>query len=292
MNDHCFVSWLFTERCNFDCAYCSVSNPGKLRTAARAVKRAIKRGTPVVSRRYRLDQEIDEVLERFARTGLQFTFGFTGGEPLIYPKFAEICAKITAIEGYRIALDTNLTVGVDDFMAAVPPEKVEYMFVSTHIVEREQREKGIDDFAAHVRHLKEEGYDLFVNYVLYPPLIGRFRADFEMLKSKGVIVKPMPFVGSYQGKKYPDAYNEDECDLMEQYNPDYRELIPAHYRGKKCNAGYRIIRVAADGAVSRCVGDDASMGNVFEGFELKDGPTPCPVDTCPCFDANRLFADT
>jgi len=271
--EYCFAAWRITYACNFKCPYCtsgrspSPEAPGGLRND--------------------LYEHIDEVLANFARAQRDWTIAFTGGEPLVYPNFVAICERFA--QDYRLYFDTNLSLPVDDLVAAVPAEKVEQVYASLHVAERIQRNK-LDAFVHNVTLLQEHGWPLTVNYVMYPPLIEQFESDHAFFQSLGIELEPKSFKGRYGGKRYPESYSEGERALIHKYAPgdSYTRQVP-NYIGRTCNAGYRLVRVLEDGSITRCVTDNESLGNVFTGFSLYRQRQPCRVTRCPCYGPKRLF---
>lgn len=291
MEDYCFASWYITERCNFNCTYCSIINPKKIRKAMRGAKRILKRSS---NAKYNLYTELDGVLERFKETGKKFTFGITGGEPLIYPNIIEILARIVACDDFKIALDTNLSIRkIDRFIDAVPPEKVDYIFAGLHIADRERIFGNIDTFLDNIVLLMNNGYNVDVNYVMYPPLFERIDRDYKHCLEHGVTISLKKFKGEFRGKVYPESYTEEEKNILLKYSPTYNneEFWSRNFFGRKCNAGKNLIRIKSNGDVTRCAGDNTLLGNIFTGFKLYETAKPCVLKTCPCYSPDRLFDD-
>jgi MoaA/NifB/PqqE/SkfB family radical SAM enzyme len=241
---------------------------------------------------YRLVDYIDEVVERFVATGKDITFGFTGGEPLIYPGFLEICSKIVEKTTFRLALDTNLSIDIRPWTEIVPANRVNYIYSSLHIIERERIPGGIERFLDSVLMLQKRDYNTITNYVFYPPLIQRFPKDYDFFERQGVRIIPKAFKGKYEGRLYPDAYTDEERSILLKYNPDeaFAAKVPDFY-GKRCRAGLSLLRINLDGEVIRCVGDSSSLGNVFTGFVLYEHPQPCNVHRCPCFHPENFLCE-
>lgn len=293
MKDNCFASWYITERCNFDCSYCGIVNPHKIKKVLRATKKIIKH-RPLASR-YDLNKELDNVIRRFLGTGKQITFGFTGGEPLVYPHFIDICRRISAFDDFKIALDTNLTMkNVQRFIDAVSPEKVEYIFAALHILERERIYGDIDKFLDDVVLLQNAGYNICVNYVMYPPLFDRIDRDYNYCLDRGVRLILKDFKGVYKNRTYPWSYSEEEKKILSKYYPNHddEEFCPRNFFGRNCNAGKNLVRIKSNGDITRCVGDHTLLGNIFTGFELYETAQPCVLKSCPCFAPDRLFDDS
>jgi MoaA/NifB/PqqE/SkfB family radical SAM enzyme len=289
-DDYCFASFYMSERCNFRCAYCFIFYPvGALKTNLRKMKKLLKprQGPP----RHDLYRELDTVIENFLKTGKRITLGFTGGEPFVYPHFIDICKRIVAHDGFKIALDTNLTGNVKRFVEAVPPGKVEYIYANLHIEERERIYGDIRPFLDDVVLLKNTGYSIDVCYLMYPPLFDRIERDFGFCRERGVEPSIKEFVGVYNGKTYPASYTKQEYELIRKFDPRYTrsEYSPRAFNGRICNAGMSLVRIKSNGDVIRCGTDHSLLGNIYTGFELYDTARPCMMNVCTCFSADRLF---
>jgi len=271
--NRCFAAWRITYACNFKCPYCtsgrdpSPEAPGGLRND--------------------LYDYLDTVIDNFRAARKNWIVAFTGGEPLVYPNFVKICERFA--QYYALYFDTNLSLPIDDLVQAVPAEKVEHVYAALHVAERIGRKK-VDVFIHNIDLLRTHGWPLTINYVMYPPLIGQFEQDRAFFESLGFELEPKSFKGSYKGKRYPQSYSQSERELIRKYAPgdSYTKEIP-NYKGRRCNAGYRLVRILEDGSMTRCVTDNESLGNVFTGFRLYDEPRRCRVTRCPCYGPTRLF---
>lgn len=292
MNERVFASWYLTELCNFKCGYCFIYHPVGFRRVMRGFKKAVK-PRPGRHPKHELWRDIETVVENFRRTGKRFTLGFTGGEPLIYPHFVDICRRFASDERFMIALDTNLSANVERFAEAVPPHKVEYIYAALHVNERERIFGSLARFRDTASALVERGYRLGVNYVMHPALFDRAERDCAYFLEKGIALDLKPFVGLHEGKRYPDSYTEGQLAFMERFTPGVRDNgdYLRRFRGRRCNAGKWLVRIVANGNVVRCAGDHTSLGNIYTGFALHDEPRPCLLDYCPCFSPDRLFDD-
>jgi MoaA/NifB/PqqE/SkfB family radical SAM enzyme len=296
MSERLFVSWLITERCNFRCSYCSIFNPFTTQ------KRFLRKFKKITSRRkwpspkYDLHTHLDDVLKRFMELERDVCFGFTGGEPLVYPRFLEMLSRITAHDRFTIALDTNLAIkDVGELMRAVPPEKVEYIFSSLHAEERERLYGNYDKFLEDVLTLRKNGYSVEVSYPLPPYLLDRFRADYEYCMERGVELAFRVFKGVHDGKAYPESYTAEELQkIFLEHSPDYnRDRVKGReLYGRRCNAGKDLVRVRGNGDMTPCLADNTLLGNVYTGFRLNEEPVICRVPYCGSWSLENLFCDS
>lgn len=262
------VSWKMTTACNFDCHYCYSSKQEKEAGCL----------------------PVREVIDCLKKTKRNCLLILVGGEVFLIPHFADICRKIIDA-GIRISIETNLSLkgGIEEFANIVDPSKVERVYVSAHILEREKL--GLtDEFIQNVLLLKRKGFNVRVNYVLHPLLLKRFEKDREFFRSRGIELLPRLFVGSHKGLSYPDAYSRKERALMLSTNPSAaRESALNDTAGLFCRAGKSFIRIREDGQILRCYGDSTSMGTVREGVTLFEKPEPCPANMCLCWGGYFLI---
>lgn len=207
------ADWLLNEYCNFDCSYCFDStnkvkkNKGELNTK--------------------------KVIDGFNQNGIKWLIHMSGGEPLFFPNFVELCSELT--KDHYISVNTNLVhKNIYLFGDRINPQNVRFIHCSFHIQERE-RLKLVDDFISKYNYLRRKGFYVFASYVMHPSVMNRFEKDYNYLKSEGVILQPKPFRGStflwretnvkilnktrnYLEKIYPDSYTKKEKDLLLKYN--------------------------------------------------------------------------
>jgi MoaA/NifB/PqqE/SkfB family radical SAM enzyme len=290
VSQDCFASWYITDRCNFDCPYCFVYHPAGMKGLLKSISDRVKRpSTP----KHDIYEELDDVLERFLATGMTFTFGFTGGEPCVVPRFLDICRRIAAHEQFMISLDTNLTMrNIEEFIEAAPPEKVEYISAALHLEERRRIYGSIDPFLDNVRTLMDRGYTIVVNHVMHPAMFEGLDEVYGHCKERGVRLKLKPFKGVHDGRTYPRSYTGEQRRLIDELSPtEQYDLRSRHFTGLQCKAGRNLIRIWPSGDITRCVGDYSLLGNIYTGFDLYDSARPCVIETCPCFDPERLIDD-
>ena len=281
--------WYFVKECNFKCTYCKIGRANADRSMARRIRKTIKKrfkaltnppGDPLKE-----SSKIIKLLKNEA--GKKWSIGLTGGEPFMYPNFVQLCEKLT--EHFSIYVDTNLsiTARVREFAKKISPDRVDYFYISTHIAERERRNQ-VDDFIRNILLLKEYGFNYRVNYVLQPTLLDRFMKDYDYFQSRGVTLLPKPFMGTFQGKRYPRDHTDHEKRMLLKYNPNFYDEIPIKSRGIKCDAGKYFVRITPNGKVVRCVGDKTVLGHISKGVRFNKEAEPCKVDTCPCFGQGLL----
>jgi MoaA/NifB/PqqE/SkfB family radical SAM enzyme len=287
------ADWIVNWLCNFDCAYCIGHS---------------RREHPAVGR-----LPTQDAVAFFDDTGLTWLINLTGGEPFFYPAFVELCEGLT--KRHFISMNTNLSSrAVLRFAETVDPARVAYVHGGLHIVEREERNL-VGDFISKVLLLKNKGFSVFVSYVMYPPLIGRFVSDVETFKREGLVIIPKALRGSYAGKKYPESYTAWEKETFVRYSLEAESLLAdfgclalgerptedlfadrgfldgiPDYRGRGCRAGMWFVRIQTSGAITRC-GGRQTLGNLFRRkLKLFSEPQRCNDTCCPYFCLKYLGA--
>jgi MoaA/NifB/PqqE/SkfB family radical SAM enzyme len=215
MNYDVEVDWLINEYCNFNCEYCFDSSDKLIK--------------------YKGDLNTQRIVDAFNKKGMNFLIHISGGEPLFFPYFVELCSELT--KNHFISLNTNLShKNIYGFGERINPQRVRFIHCSLHIQERE-RLKLVHDFIAKYNYLKDKGFYVFASYVMHPSLISRFKKDYDYFKSEGVILQPKAFRGStyiwnetnYRiinkirnkfSKLYPDSYTRKQKKLILKYDKD------------------------------------------------------------------------
>jgi MoaA/NifB/PqqE/SkfB family radical SAM enzyme len=279
------VDWILLDTCNYRCDYC-FSPPDvlsqKLRTYA-----------PV--------QRWRDSFDALRRTCL---LHITGGEPTIYPDFAELCAALT--QRHYISVNTNLAHrSVSDFARMVDPSRVAFINAALHLEERDRR-GGSALFAEHVDLLRSMKFPLLVSLVATPSALARYEEALELVRPSGVVVVPKLFRGRFNGQDYPESYTEPEkqrfamfCAAARQahqplferngewptidmlHDDRYLDGVPT-FTGRSCDAGRLLVRVLPNGDVMRCGKD--YLGNVLQrSFRPRSRPAPCDTEFCYYF---------
>lgn len=263
------VSWLINHKCNFRCEYCFFSEEF----------RSIEDSESGI-------YSTDHIFPSFNNTGETWWIYITGGEPFLYPNFVELCEKLT--QNHFITINTNLSTSNTKFFAErIDPTKVYSINAALHILEREKK-GGVNKFIDVVNLYQEKGFEVRVEYVVYPSLINRLNSDFEMLKQNGVkILNIKTFRGKYNNLFYPSAYNDDERRLISNLAIDKVEVDlvdkKLSFFGKNCSAGKDFFTMNPGGDLRRCSTGAKTYGNIFKGTFVPDQfAKPCPFPYCGC----------
>lgn len=258
------INWEITRVCNFSCPYC-VNRQMECDTTSRIFSPS-------------------EIATFFDRTGMEWLVLITGGEPFMYPQFAEVCKSIT--HKHHIQITSNLSHNdVELFAEIVDPEKVFLFSASFHATERKGKDMR-NNFVAKCRLLKNRGFNVLINYIAHPDIFAQLENDIEYFNSEGFETFVLVLRGSVKGKKYPEAYTPEEWDTMNKYVLDQDVELKAafgnlDFYGRYCNAGKSYFFMKPDGTISRCASLQKSCGNFFDGsFTMAQKPKPCLAHNC------------
>ncbi len=196
----------------------------------------------------------------------------SGGEPLLFPGFADLCRRLC--RRHWISINTNLTVGgeVDKLVQHVPAARVSRIAAALHTEERQRNGLPLLEFARNVVVLQDAGFPVSALYVLHPTLLELAAIEIPQLRSLGVKrVDAKLFKGVYDKKRYPDAYSPRERDAIQHLKNDYRyvdaylEQDLGSFKGTPCTAGRTSFKVSVNGDVRRCASVSTSYGNLYNG---------------------------
>lgn len=280
------ADWKLLDSCNYRCAYCFYSNESLGRKVA---------GLPTPHR----------WIDAFAATGKAWLLHITGGEPTVYPGFADLCAGLA--ERHYLSLNTNLTqASVKHFAKRVDPLRVSLVHVAIHPAERERRQ-GWDVLLRNLELLRQHGHPVMTSIVATPEALERFEDVAEALAPSGLRPVPKSLRGPHEGRNYPSAYSTaDRQRFMlaaAWAREGYRDLEAAvseqptiwplyddrklnstpRFRGENCESGHLFVAIHPDGATYRC-GTDTPLGNILDGtLSLREQADLCATSYCPYF---------
>jgi len=131
------ADWYLLDTCNYRCDYCFLNQATlgkKLATSA----------------------EPEEWRNAYDATGLTWLLHLTGGEPSLYPGFADLASALT--ERHYLSLNSNMTgPALRAFAERVDPHRVSFINAGLHLAERERR-RGEAAFVRHVEMLRDRDF--------------------------------------------------------------------------------------------------------------------------------------
>ncbi|MCM2266907.1 MAG: radical SAM protein [Elusimicrobiales bacterium] len=198
-----------------------------------------------------------------------------GGEPFTYPGFADIVLRISR-RHWPINITTNASKDLAAFAGLADPAKIS-LSLSFH-----PEYHDLEKFIAVLDEVRKKGFDGCNNIVAYPPFLKDLPAQLRRFESAGHPVKINPFIGEYQGRRYPDGFTPEEKKLLGMTETWEEAKKRKH---TLCAAGHCSALILPDGGVTRCgqVGDGGIFGNFFDpAFSLLPDMAPCANEFCPC----------
>lgn len=213
-----------------------------------------------------------------------------GGEFFISKVLVEGARRLAKSDNVTsLNLITNLSFHPKQYariLGDVPAHKVA-MVASFHPTEV----KSEDAWIANAKELSTY-YDLVTMSVAYPPSLHRLPELKKKFEAAGVDHFIQPFIGDYEGKTYPQAYTEEERQIIRDViysRHDYEFLLNLKRPGL-CNAGFKYLFIDPMGLVQPCGGAQHGkpLGDLSASPDITflDGPRPCPAMACQCDTEN------
>jgi len=141
-----FFTWDIHYACNYKCSYCILKEEWDALSK--------KNRYPGINKWIEI---WDSIYRKYGSCRLHIS----GGEPFVYPSFLELIAHLA--EKHTLTFDTNLSLDVFSFTKKIKPERVR--FAATFHPEFTE----LASYLERVKHLKENGFEIIVDYVAYPP---------------------------------------------------------------------------------------------------------------------------
>ena len=279
------LSWNIHVACNYDCPYCWFHGRwGEFAGGSVSLSPA----------------EWARHWDRFNDRHGAAEIHIAGGEPFIYPGFAEIAAGLSRRNVLYVI--TNLSWDPADVIGKLDPARVGFS-ASYHAAAA----GPADAFAEKVLRLRRAGFHATASIVAYPPYLEGLPAAADAFLSRGIYAVVQPFRGEWRGGAYPGAYTRAERALVgwlargghlaaygaaaapaagmrgetEDFGREYM-LAPRRTRGLACDAGRAYGRLQFNGDMIRC-SQGGYVGNFLkEDFSMAASAAPCPFRRCEC----------
>lgn len=273
--------WITNQLCNFQCVYCSADPDLFLKGCPTTKREVARQESPEVGK-----YSAEHIAKCFDDSGKIWRIHLMGGgETFLYPQFLELAKALT--QKHYIAITTNLsTPNVYQFADVIWPDRVLHITASLHVMEREKRKNGVEEFIRKMLYLQNKGFNVSVHHVTYPPLFPRLLKDVHYFKAQGIENFYLrPFQGVYGERLYPESYTNEEKALINSCTMDAREvdMMTINAFGRICYTGYNSFGMDHAGNLSRCMSSSKKYGNFFTGrYHFDESPRPCPVRLCRC----------
>ncbi|HPN96857.1 MAG TPA: radical SAM protein [Candidatus Moranbacteria bacterium] len=275
--------WLINMECNFHCPYCFYDD--SQRSMKTRLGDWVRKKVPAINPYKTRFITPDEISRFFDGIGKRWWIMISGGEPFVYPKFVDIVEKLS--QNHLITIGTNLSLPIDEFIKKVSPKNIWSFYISMHLGERERQCLSVDELLEKVKKLRAAGFRTEINYVMYPPLIPRFKEVYEKFEKEGFKLEAKVFRGQYDGKSYPQNYTAQERKIFYDSIPSEIDRAASFenlsFLGVPCSAGNKLIRINPNGSITRCPHDHENLGNIFQNkMNLHDRIKKCVVPHCKC----------
>lgn len=255
------VDWLFAHTCDANCPYCY-----------------LRMHVPVGARWW-TDAEAVAAWRSLAEHSGPCHIRFTGLEPS-----EQLALLSKVLEYHKGSMLTNLTFDLAEFFGYTAPDRLRiHPSFHPHLWAGE-----IGAFLKKLVMIGAEGYGFpFACVVGYPPHLPYIKAWVAEAEAADVRLVALPFQGLWDGRKYPDAYSDEEWAAISNN-------VSLGLHGEKrvpplpmtaCGAGFACAHVRMDGAIWRCnrVSGMEQQNLIRDGnITWLDAPAPCPIASCQC----------
>jgi MoaA/NifB/PqqE/SkfB family radical SAM enzyme len=256
--------------CNYHCTYCFAYKP-KDRSEYRNHTAA------------EWEKALHSIYQRYGKCQLLLT----GGEPLMYKDAVDLVINLTKY--HYVSLGTNLSIAGGALKRILHEANIENLDISPSF---HLEHTSIDVFIEKCLSIKEHGISVYSSAVCYPKYLPEMVKIKNKFEERGLWIGFFPFIGSYQGRTFPDEYSKEELEILGKL-PGWHEAMKSETRdehitlprvkGVLCYTGVKFIFVNPYGDVTRCIPVNRILGNIFDPkLSLPQKPSPCPVDVCNC----------
>ncbi len=223
---------------------------------------------------------IDKWRKSFLKTfgDQRLVFYLAHGEPMIGEKFYDVLKMIGDNHNWSVRLTSNISQPIDRLVdSRLVKEKRLDVNASFHptMVDKES-------FLEKLLFLRKNGIEPAIIYVVWPPFLKRLESDIDFFNRHGFLVHLRRFQGTFNNKKYPEGYEEEERRLMARYMDDamIKYILSGDPSFKKLTwSGVDFFIVDNKGNVGYCDdfrADRYCLGNIFNKFEPFTEPKPFP----------------
>ncbi len=273
-------TWDMGYECNYKCEYCFFTQTG----------------WDNIKKQHGTDRSVDEVCSAWENIYDEhgpIKIYITGGEPFLYPGFADIIYKLSKM--HVIHVTTNLSVPLEEFILKNDASKVE-INSTFHPLKTDHFK-----FAGNVIKLRKAGFICNVCYLAHPLQLREMLNYKRYFKGLNIDMALTQFCGKYNGKEYPHAYSIEELKLMditERWGKDQDDMnmlceerdssgsinLETNQKssGACCNAGMDFAVIGVDGSVRPCGQlQGPLLGNIFKyDLKLLELPLNCIESNC------------
>lgn len=198
---HTVILWQYNGReckCNYKCPYCYYSYSPKQKNYFWG----------------KVEDWHHAFKNSFGNQKLFFYLAF--GEPTLGKAFYDVVDMIEQEPKWNLRITSNLSQNLERLLnSRLAKEERLNINASFH-----PTEINIEDFLKKILHLRSNGIEVPIVYVMWPPFLKRFEKDFKIFDKHNFLVHVRRFFGIYRGKIYPEAYTDEERKFIARYCDD------------------------------------------------------------------------
>jgi MoaA/NifB/PqqE/SkfB family radical SAM enzyme len=269
------VEWNLGKRCNYDCSYCPASIHDNLSPHTNI-------------------EILKATVDKLVTLGKPIRLSFTGGEPCVHPKFAELITYCNYKGISWISVTTNGTLpyefyaslNVDQFVFSLHLEyDWQRVYNTMSKVADRTNLRLVAQIMCHHDHMTS-AMTIFARCLTdhIPATLRRIRwteGDHDLFDDMRYHPDDLNWI------KKQEATVQGNCVIDDKQIIHANDVIKLHlnkYKDWTCNAGIESLMINWDGDVHRAtcrVG--GSLGNIYEGTFLQPvEPTSCDRNFCTC----------
>lgn len=252
------IHWIPTLRCNYLCPYCvSTNKPDSLGELTSKDWIKIFNCRPF--------SKFKGIIE------------ISGGEPTLYPNLIDVLNSIK--NRFKFHFITNLSNFniIKKMTEELLPENFEKIKLSFH-----PTQKGVtkEKFLKKALFLKENGYPISINFVMYKKQLFDFPKYNKYFSSKGINVLPLPFTAPDrfgETKSYSNFYSEREKKFLKKHA--FNVFISFESNKKEfnlkpnellfCTAGTSWFQLLSNGSIATCIANGRIGNNLYNLIDNK-----------------------
>ncbi len=197
----------------------------------------------------------------------------SGGEPWLQPGFIDMLMGFD--DSIKIAITTNATKDLTEFVQKISPDKVVSMTLSYHPSQR----MSYEYFLGKCLLLKNRGFNITVNFVTWPEQMWLIPELKERFEKYGIRFHVDPYAATPYS---PYEFTEKEKEFLKNYVGEDRKNFFGEVDKSPvlCSGGYEHLNVLPNGDAYRCINDKIfskpKIGNILDpDFELNKEWTYC-----------------
>lgn len=267
--------------CNYSCPYC-IAGHGEVKEDAHG---DLVMDDPTWDEA-RLRTVVLNLLAQPYRINVRFQ---VPGEVFLNKRLLRVIQEVCAAPNVKsVNLLTNLSLHRHQYERILAPyEQAKLAFVASfHPTDVSNRDVWIES-----ARWFDERFDFAVVVVGYPALMSTIEENIAWLRGHGLTVFVQPFIGTMDGRDYPDSYSPAERALIGRvmYSRHDREFLLDKAKPGLCYAGSTYFYVTEEGRVLSCGQNPGNeVGDFTRSSELRMSPQPmaCPFATCQCDTEN------